>query len=78
MSSSWNSVNPLASWMDRPGKQAAKHVKGQRAEDHGKSKCRAVITRIGDKCSARKGAYFRVVWNGESVCGITSMRGKQV
>jgi len=63
VSSPWNSVNPLVSWMDRPGKRVARRVKSQRAEDCGKSKGRGVITRIGDDMLHPKGALTSV-WCG--------------
>jgi hypothetical protein len=55
-SSSWNSVSPMISWADRPGKRVARRVNGQRVKDRGESKCRAVIARIGDNVLHSKGA----------------------
>lgn len=63
MSSSWNSVSPLISWVDRPGKRAARSPNGQRVEDRGESKGRAVIARIGDNVLHPKGAQTSA-WYG--------------
>lgn len=63
VSSLWNSVNPLVSWMDRPGNRVARRVKNQRAQDRGKSEGRAVIARIGDNVLHPKGALTSV-WCG--------------
>ena len=82
MSSQWNSVNLMVSRMDRPGKRAVRAPNDQRVEDCGGSKCRAVIVRIGDNCSTRKGRrlphgmeWRERMWNslagGKQVCNLT-------
>jgi hypothetical protein len=73
MSSLWNSVNPLASWMDRPGKRVARHVNSQRAADRGESKCRVVIIRIGDNVFHPKGALTSA-WCGMARANAESPR----
>jgi hypothetical protein len=73
MSSSWNSVNPLASRMDRSGNRVARHVNSQRAADRGESKCRVVITRIGDNVFHPKGALTSA-WCGMARANAESPR----
>ena len=73
MSSPWNSVNPLASRMDRSGKRVARRVNGQRARDRGESKCRVVIARIGDNVFHPKGALTSV-WCGMARANAESPR----
>jgi hypothetical protein len=73
MSSPWNSVNLLASRMDRSGNRVARHVNSQRAADRGESKCRIVITRIGDNVFYPKGALTSA-WCGMARANAESPR----
>jgi len=55
---------------DSPGgKHAAKRANRQRVEDRGESECRAVmVPDRRQRAPPERGAHFRVVGYGESVC----------